>query len=85
MAGHNGSGSSEKKSRDSTTDIPTFSAENLQSNMKIIYYRFVFILIENIPQLFNFFRMLSYLIAVIGRLLLQLHYLAFTFALYHYM
>ncbi|XP_021907062.1 ER membrane protein complex subunit 6 [Carica papaya] len=43
MAGHNGSGSSEKKSRDSTTDIPTFSAENLQSNMKIIYYSRTFL------------------------------------------
>ena len=38
MAGHN---ESEKKSND-TSNIQTFNAENLQSNMKIIYYRFVF-------------------------------------------
>ncbi|GKV50404.1 hypothetical protein SLEP1_g57110 [Rubroshorea leprosula] len=38
MAGRSDSGSSEKKSSEATNDVPTFSAENLQSNMKIIYY-----------------------------------------------
>ena len=42
MAGRNDPGASEKKSNDATNDVPTFNAENLQSNMKIIYYRFVF-------------------------------------------
>jgi hypothetical protein len=41
MAGHNDSVAAEKKSSEATNDIPTFNAENLQSNMKIIYYRFV--------------------------------------------
>lgn len=39
--GHNDSGGSEKKSSESANDIQTFNAENLQSNMKVIYYRFV--------------------------------------------
>lgn len=39
MAGHDGSGTSGKKD---TNDIPTFNAENMQNNMKVIYYRFVF-------------------------------------------
>ena len=38
MAGHN---ESEKKSSDAVNDLQTFRAENLQSNMKVIYYRFV--------------------------------------------
>ncbi|XWS38910.1 hypothetical protein CRYUN_Cryun18bG0003900 [Craigia yunnanensis] len=42
MAGHSDSSSSEKKSSEARNDIPTFSAENLQNNMKVIYYRFVF-------------------------------------------
>ncbi|KAG5237134.1 ER membrane protein complex [Salix suchowensis] len=37
MAGH---GESEKKSSDAVNDLQTFRAENLQSNMKVIYYRF---------------------------------------------
>ena len=41
MAGRNDSGASEKKSNEATNDMSTFNAENLQSNMKIIYYRFV--------------------------------------------
>ncbi|KAG6759809.1 hypothetical protein POTOM_036302 [Populus tomentosa] len=36
MAGHN---ESEKKSSDAVNDLQTFRAENLQSNMKVIYYR----------------------------------------------
>ncbi|KAK2990195.1 hypothetical protein RJ640_014647, partial [Escallonia rubra] len=36
MAGHDDSGASEKKASD--FDIPTFSNENMQSNMKVIYY-----------------------------------------------
>ncbi|RVW26480.1 hypothetical protein CK203_093918 [Vitis vinifera] len=39
MAGRNDSGASEKKSNEATNDMSTFNAENLQSNMKIIYYR----------------------------------------------
>ncbi|XP_024030739.1 ER membrane protein complex subunit 6 [Morus notabilis] len=35
MAGHN---DFEKKSSESTNDLPTFNAENLQSNLKVIYY-----------------------------------------------
>ncbi|XP_038723106.1 ER membrane protein complex subunit 6-like [Tripterygium wilfordii] len=38
MAGNNGSGASEKKSSESLTDLPIFSAENTQSNLKVIYY-----------------------------------------------
>lgn len=41
MAGHNDSSASEKKSSEATNDLPTFNTENVQSNMKIIYYRFV--------------------------------------------
>lgn len=41
MVGHNDSSVAEKKSSDPTNDIPNFNAENLQSNMKTIYYRFV--------------------------------------------
>jgi len=43
MAGHNDSVAAEKKSSESTNDIPTFNAENLQSNMKIIYYSRTFL------------------------------------------
>ncbi|KAF3456388.1 hypothetical protein FNV43_RR01038 [Rhamnella rubrinervis] len=38
MAGHNDSSASEKKSSEATNDLPTFNTENMQSNMKIIYY-----------------------------------------------
>ncbi|XVE65481.1 hypothetical protein DITRI_Ditri08aG0003300 [Diplodiscus trichospermus] len=38
MAGHGDSSSSEKKSNEAVNDVPTFSAENLQNNMKVIYY-----------------------------------------------
>ncbi|CAN6548442.1 unnamed protein product [Malus baccata var. baccata] len=31
-------GASEKKSSEAAFDVPTLNAENLQSNMKIIYY-----------------------------------------------
>lgn len=41
MAGHNESSASGKKSTEATNDVPTLNAESLQSNMKIIYYRFV--------------------------------------------
>lgn len=34
-------GASEKKSSEAAFDVPTLNAENLQSNMKVIYYRFV--------------------------------------------
>ncbi|GAV71682.1 Rab5ip domain-containing protein [Cephalotus follicularis] len=43
MAGHNDSGVSEKKASDVTKDDLTFSAENLQSNMKVIYYSRTFL------------------------------------------
>lgn len=39
MAGYS-STASDKKSSDSADDIPIFNAENLQNNLKIIYYRF---------------------------------------------
>jgi len=42
MAGHSGSASSDKKSSNGVNELLTFNAENLQSNMKIIYYRFRF-------------------------------------------
>ncbi|KAL5541489.1 hypothetical protein UlMin_009199 [Ulmus minor] len=38
MAGHRDSNASEKKSSEAINDLPTFNAENLQSNMKVIYY-----------------------------------------------
>ncbi|KAF8408537.1 hypothetical protein HHK36_007693 [Tetracentron sinense] len=41
MAGH--SDASEKKSSDATNDVPIFNAENLQNNMKIIYYSRTFL------------------------------------------
>nr|XP_017219965.1 PREDICTED: ER membrane protein complex subunit 6 isoform X2 [Daucus carota subsp. sativus] len=37
MAGHDDSSVSEKKSND-ISDLPTFNVENMQSNMKVIYY-----------------------------------------------
>ncbi|OAY36924.1 ER membrane protein complex subunit 6 [Manihot esculenta] len=43
--GHNDSGGSEKKSSESANDIQTFNAENLQSNMKVIYYSRTFLAI----------------------------------------
>ncbi|XP_071722170.1 uncharacterized protein [Rutidosis leptorrhynchoides] len=42
MAGHNDSGASEKKSNEAS-QVPTFSAENMQSNMKVIYYSRTFL------------------------------------------
>lgn len=53
MVGHNDSGASEKKSSKAVDDLQTFSAENMQNNMKIIYYRFVCILIGLIMLLFD--------------------------------
>ncbi|KAK8548862.1 hypothetical protein V6N12_061766 [Hibiscus sabdariffa] len=38
MAGHSDSSSSEKKSSEAMNDVPIFSAENMQNNMKVIYY-----------------------------------------------
>ncbi|XAR56969.1 hypothetical protein NMG60_11024952 [Bertholletia excelsa] len=38
MAGHDGSGSSEKTPSEAVNDLPTFNAENMQSNMKSVYY-----------------------------------------------
>ncbi|CAL5337991.1 hypothetical protein ACSBR2_013703 [Camellia fascicularis] len=38
MAGHDDSVSSEKKSSEAVNDIPTFNAENMQNNMKAVYY-----------------------------------------------
>lgn len=43
MAGHSESSGAEKKSSEAANEIPTFNAENLQANMKAIYYRFVLI------------------------------------------
>ncbi|KAJ7955268.1 ER membrane protein complex subunit 6 [Quillaja saponaria] len=42
MAGHNEAGSSEKKP-DAVNDVATFNAENMQSNIKIIYYSRTFL------------------------------------------
>ncbi|TYI38979.1 hypothetical protein ES332_A02G067400v1 [Gossypium tomentosum] len=38
MAGQCDSSSSEKKSSEAMNDVPTFSTENMQNNMKVIYY-----------------------------------------------
>ncbi|KAI4335000.1 hypothetical protein L6164_013690 [Bauhinia variegata] len=43
MAGHNESRSSEKKSSNGLDDLPTFNAENMQSNMEMIYYSRTFL------------------------------------------
>eukprot|EP00262_Sarcandra_glabra_P017540 TRINITY_DN6038_c0_g1_i2.p1 TRINITY_DN6038_c0_g1~~TRINITY_DN6038_c0_g1_i2.p1 ORF type:complete len:121 (+),score=13.77 TRINITY_DN6038_c0_g1_i2:160-522(+) len=43
MATHDELGASEKKSSDAIDDIPTFNAENLQNNMKAIYYSRTFL------------------------------------------
>ncbi|OIV95946.1 hypothetical protein TanjilG_27050 [Lupinus angustifolius] len=43
MAGHFESGSSEKKSSNGLNELLTLNAENLQSNMKIIYYSRTFL------------------------------------------
>ncbi|CAN0857603.1 ER membrane protein complex subunit 6 [Linum grandiflorum] len=40
---HGDSSSSEKKSADSLNDLQTFNAENLQSNLKVIYYSRTFL------------------------------------------
>jgi hypothetical protein len=40
MAVQSGPASSEKKSSNGVNELLTFNAENMQSNMKIIYYRF---------------------------------------------
>lgn len=40
MAGHPESGSAEKKSSNGVNELLTLNAENMQSNMKVIYYRF---------------------------------------------
>ncbi|KAG2721256.1 hypothetical protein I3760_02G073100 [Carya illinoinensis] len=45
MARHNEFSAVEKKSSDLSNDIPTFNVENLQSNMKIIYYNRTFLFI----------------------------------------
>ncbi|PON64909.1 ER membrane protein complex subunit [Parasponia andersonii] len=44
MAGHD-STSSGKKSSEAANDLPTFNSENLQSNMKVIYYSRTFMAI----------------------------------------
>ncbi|XP_022742012.1 ER membrane protein complex subunit 6-like isoform X2 [Durio zibethinus] len=56
MAGHSDSSSSEKKSGEAMTDVPTFSAENLQNNMKVIYYSRTFMSITGgvIAGIFGF-------------------------------
>ncbi|KAI8031082.1 Acetyl-CoA carboxylase 2 [Camellia lanceoleosa] len=38
MGGHDDSGSSEKKSIGVVNDVPTFNVENMQNNMKAVYY-----------------------------------------------
>ncbi|KAK7246243.1 hypothetical protein RIF29_41104 [Crotalaria pallida] len=43
MAGHSESGSSQKKSSNEIIDLMTLNAENMQSNMKIIYYSRTFL------------------------------------------
>lgn len=45
MAGHNDSSASDKKSSEAINDLPTLNTENMQSNMKMIYYRFVLALL----------------------------------------
>lgn len=45
MAGHNDSSASDKKSSEAINDLPTLNTENMQSNMKVIYYRFVLALL----------------------------------------
>ncbi|CAI0467545.1 unnamed protein product [Linum tenue] len=41
--GHGDSSSSDKKPTDALNDLQTFNAENLQSNMKVIYYSRTFL------------------------------------------
>ncbi|XP_065619647.1 uncharacterized protein LOC111991060 [Quercus suber] len=43
MAGHSESSRAEKKSGEAANEIPTFNAENLQTNMKAIYYSRTFL------------------------------------------
>ena len=43
MAVHSDSASSEKKSSNGVNELLTFNAENMQSNMKIIYYSRTFL------------------------------------------
>ncbi|KAK6913658.1 ER membrane protein complex subunit 6-like [Dillenia turbinata] len=43
MGGHDESVESGKKSNEATNDVPTFNADNLQSNMKAIYYSRTFV------------------------------------------
>lgn len=50
-------GSSEKRSKDVLSDIPTFSGENLQKNLKVIQNRFVWFITTT---LFFFFKQNSF-------------------------
>ncbi|MFQ6646352.1 hypothetical protein Gotur_019036 [Gossypium turneri] len=43
MAGHGDSSSSDKKSKEVVNDVSTFRAENLQNNMKVVYYSRTFL------------------------------------------
>ncbi|KAF5953386.1 hypothetical protein HYC85_006242 [Camellia sinensis] len=45
MGGHDDSGLSEKKSIGVANDVPTFNAENMQNNMKAVYYSRTFMCI----------------------------------------
>ncbi|KAL3505602.1 hypothetical protein ACH5RR_030984 [Cinchona calisaya] len=38
MAGSDGSNGSKEKSNDFANELPSYNAENMQSNMKVIYY-----------------------------------------------
>lgn len=46
MAGQGVSSSSDKKSKEVINDVSTYRAENLQNNMKVVYYRYVCVHIE---------------------------------------
>ncbi|MBA0725428.1 hypothetical protein Golax_022018 [Gossypium laxum] len=43
MAGQGDSSSSDKKSKEVMNDVSTFRAENLQNNMKVVYYSRTFL------------------------------------------
>ncbi|KAB2063004.1 hypothetical protein ERO13_A10G174500v2 [Gossypium hirsutum] len=43
MAGQGNSSSSDKKSKEVMNDVSTFRAENLQNNMKVVYYSRTFL------------------------------------------
>ncbi|CAK9187617.1 unnamed protein product [Ilex paraguariensis] len=63
MAGHDDSGTSDKKSSQAINDLPTFNAENMQNNMRVIYYSRTFMSIVGgfIAGIFGFTGLMGFI------------------------